>query len=147
MSDDHSDDDSDFSLEAWAKKYHLNKTTRGKLQRGDYNDKYSLSALSEKDLTELKLTPHQLYAVREGIAALRQQLAASRTSPPRDHLATLMASAHDAADSDDGDAAAQQTTHVTRNASAAFDPRAILIVKARTRKAVHITEFLTDTVK
>ena len=80
---------------------------------------------------------------------MQQTTAAKDSSPTRDHLATLLGKSRYGLRYDDegNDTATKLLPDTGLQCAAAFDPRAILIVKARTAKAVHITEFLTDDVK
>jgi hypothetical protein len=109
--------------------------------------------------------------LRAGILALRSQAATSsavKSTPnlkstrkaARDHLKTLTASPQQDSDDDDAwqdnlglmqlspgkqsfsDCAAQDQTQ-----QLAFDPRSTLVLKARTTRTLHITDFLPDHVK
>ena len=138
------DADFEFEFDSWAKSFKLNKRTRDKLRRMALVTKQGLAGLSDQDMNALKLTSAQLIALQEGVTALQLDTAPDSDAPDNQHLKTLLSTANTAFDPMQNNVIASPCAPPTFEA---LDPRAILVVKARSVKAVHITEFLTDDAK
>ena len=151
--------------------FSLTKKTVLALQKKGVADIQQLLQLKDAEITKLKLPAAQLKFLRAGILALRSEAAtssAAKSTPDpkstrkaaRNHLKTLTASPQQDSDDDDAwqdnlglmqlspgkqsfsDCAAQDQTQ-----QLAFDPRSTLVLKARTTRTLHITDFLPDHVK
>jgi hypothetical protein len=146
-------------LAEFAEYFSLNKKTVTALNNNGICDGQQLADLKDDDIATLKLPKAQAKLLRAGVFSLRSHRIKHAPAPPAarlatraqasDHLQALINGSPLDGTSDDDDLPPQALDGAQRPGVAhlAFDPRSGLILKARSTKALHITEFLPDHVK
>lgn len=151
MADSDSDTDSQFDFHAFANECNLNKKTRDSLIAKAKQTREALVCLTPAEINKLKLPRNQVNSLSMGIKLLQLET--------REALQAASNQVTQAANNQ----AERGTSNLTMLLNAAsndedqvktggpyalgFDPRAVLVLKSRNNKAVHITEFLPEHVK
>jgi hypothetical protein len=152
--------ESDFQFSTWSEYFGLNKNTCTRLVKDNLNSCQALLRVNEDELAALGLAVSQFKALRAGVDSLRLRygdLASKQTrvqeSPlhgARNHLKSLLSQQQDEETGSDGEISeisAEVASRLSVPSMTTFDPRAILIVKAKSVKALQIVDFLPVDVK
>jgi hypothetical protein len=149
MAEANSDDESpsnmemDFDFEEFISAHQLSKGTRSTLLKKALSSAQELSSLTTKSIQAMKLSSRQSDLLHQAVIDLRQKFAERSKQQEIDaHLSCLLKKQQLQPGNKTDMAPSPPMVQ-----SPTFDPRAILVLKSKTNKAVHITEFLPDHVK
>lgn len=153
------------TFDDWIDYIGLNNKSQKILRKKNLDTLQKLINITDDEMAELGLAISQFKTLRAGIESLRarygtlddgesvqsRKAASTPIQAARDHLRSLLLSDkndNESSDEEDDNLSIKEVDDARqpRPATAVFDPRAILIVKAKEVKAVHITEFLPDSV-
>ena len=144
-----------FSIEDWAKKYKINRKTVAALRSEEAVDETTLKDVTARDLNKMDLTIGQASALRQGLAALGNHIKEAEVEENAQeeevdadiNRDTLEEAGNILDDILQDQKKEKKDTTVRKKHSGGYDPRMILTIKATTRKALQIVDFLPEHVK